>query len=187
MNTKWINLARKGLKNWDAERELAMAEYRRLFGRLERLLNRPRRTHGNVPTLTPYEGGLSEAESEKRKSGRPKIWRGFKGFLLVQAVEKIRTENPGFSIARAIRRAIKMHPILKGCKDIHRLKDRGLQARYQQAAGYWSSALQGEITKDMERASERLDMAIETMETLRGLLADLEGRDGLSVTQNDFM
>ena len=65
MNTKWINLARKGLKNWDAERELAMAEYKTLFARLERLLNRPRRAHGNVPALAPFEGGLSGRNQKK--------------------------------------------------------------------------------------------------------------------------
>jgi hypothetical protein len=184
MNTKWINLARKGLKNWDAERESAMAEYKRLFARLERLLNRPRRAHGNVPALAPFEGGLSEAVSEKIKSGRPGIWRSLVGFLLVQAVEKIQTENPSFTVAQAIRRAIKKHPILKDCKAIHRLKDRALQARYQQAADYWSLALEGELRKEMERASERLDRAIEIVETLRGHLATLEG---LSVTQKDFV
>ena len=36
----------------------------------------------------------------------------------------------------------------------------------------------------MERASERLDRAIEIVETLRGHLATLEG---LSVTQKDFV
>jgi hypothetical protein len=101
------------------EHGAALAESRRLYARIERLADArfKKRIRNHTPALDPIEH-LSQAESEKIKLGRPGIWRNFEGFWLVRAVEQIRAENEGYSIARTLRKAIKTDPALKNCKPI---------------------------------------------------------------------
>jgi hypothetical protein len=181
-DTDRINLARKALKRADADREAAMAEYHRLYERferrLERQLNQPRPWLSGRPTTDPLADNFSEMikmEREKGKSGRPGIWRGLAGFLLVKAVEEIQWANERYSVARAIRKAIKTDPVLKGYKPIHRISDRALQARFQQAADYWSDARTDAIRRDLDAAHERVTEAIHTANTLRDVVDFLEG------------
>jgi hypothetical protein len=91
-----LNLARKALKRADADREVAMAEYHRLYERLERQLNQPRPPLSRRPTTDPEADQWSEMremERRKEKSGRPGIWKGLAGYLLVKAVEEIQWAN----------------------------------------------------------------------------------------------
>ena len=123
---------------------------------------------------------------QRKKSGRPRIWKGFIGAVLVRAVEEIiirklrgaedededededeeeravdvrdpedyrlleladgvHAHSPKgsrrlFSLAQAIRKAVRTSPILQKHKEVFSgLSDRALQARYQQAADFWSS------------------------------------------------
>jgi hypothetical protein len=168
-----------------------MAEYRRLYERLERRLerqlNQPRPPLSRRPTTDPLADNFSEMakmERGKEKSGRPGIWRGLAGYLLVKAVEEIQAANERYSVARAIRKAIKTDPILKGYKPIHRISDRALQARFQQAADYWSDARTDALRRDLDAAHGRVTEAIDRANTLRDLVDHLEG---LSVTKKDFM
>lgn len=161
------------------ESAAALAECQRLRARIERLaharieklVSRRRRSEG--PTLEPLEGGLSEAESKKTKSGRPSIWRSLEGFLLVKAVDEIRAENERYSVARAIRKAIKTDPVLKDCEHMRRISDRALQARYQQALQYWSPALENSLHKKLEEVREQLTEANEGIHRLCDLVDGL--------------
>lgn len=193
MSADLINLARKALKRADADREAAMAEYHRLYERLERHLERqlnqlrPSRNLSRRPTTDPEADQCSEMakmERKKEKSGRPGIWRGLAGYLLVKAVEEIQAANERYSVARAIRKAIKTDPILKEYKPIHRISDRALQARFQQAADYWSDARTDALRRDLDTGHGRVMEAIHRANTLRGLVDHLRG---LSVTKNDFV
>jgi hypothetical protein len=134
----------------------------------------------------------------KKKSGRPRIWRGGIGFQLVEAVEEFQArcerdpEDYGLtpeeyeqetgvpakyagrriSLAQAIRRVVRTHPILKKHSAILRLSDRALQARYQQAADCWSKAREKARDEEEEAASERWHAAIEEVNRLCDLLEE---------------
>ena len=141
-------------------------------------MNQPRPPLSRRPTTDPEADQCSEMakmEREKAKSGRPGIWRGLAGYLLVKAVEEIQAANERYSVARAIRKAIKTDPILKGYKPIHRISDRALQARFQQAADYWNDARTDAIRRDLDAAHKRVTEAIDTANTLRDLVDHLEG------------
>jgi hypothetical protein len=123
-------------------------------------------------------------EREKEKSGRPGIWRGLAGYLLVKAVEEIQAADERYSVAKAIRKAVKTYPILKGSGPIHRVSDRALQARFQQASEYWADARMDALKRDLDAVHKRVTEAVNLAATLRGLVEHLER---LSVTKNDFV
>jgi hypothetical protein len=117
---------------------------------------------------------------EKKKSGRPSIWKGFEGFFLVGEVEAILARNAReietgerwdaevgetdiremkrITVAQAIRRVVRNFPELKA--RIGHLDDRTLQARYQMAANHWSEARKKPLERQMEAARGRLNEAI---------------------------
>lgn len=136
---------------------------------------------------------------EKKKSGRPTIWRGFIGYVLVDAVEdflarcKYSPEDHGLtpqeyeeeigvpakyggqrvSLAQAVRRAVRTHPILQRHNDVFdRLSDRALQARYQTAADFWSKARRRAEEQGYEAASKRWTDAIEEVNRLCDILEE---------------
>ena len=73
----------------------------------------------------------------KTKLGRPSVWKGIEGFLLVYAVKEIRARQR-CSLAHAIRHVTKKYPTLKRYKALCSPDDGTLQVRYQEAANYWS-------------------------------------------------
>jgi hypothetical protein len=143
---------------------------------------------------------------ERKKSGRPTIWKGFIGSVLVKAVEEIvirklrgkdedeeaRSVDPHdpedyrllemadrvhahspkgsrrlYSLAQAIRKAVRTDPLLQQHKEVFsRLSDRALQARYQQAADYWSKARRKPREQEWETAMERWREAIDEVDRL---------------------
>jgi hypothetical protein len=144
---------RASLKRARARADEAMAEVRRLFAIFIK----------RGPPL------------KKIKSGRPSIWFGLEGYLLVRTVEEIRAEER-YSITVAIKRAINKEHILKDCAAIRRLSDQTLQIRYQRAADYWSITRREALRKELKRANEIAREAIESVRVLRRLLDTLEGR-----------
>ena len=120
-----------------AEFDDAVAESRRLYAKLEKL----------------------KGPRQKIKSGRPSIWKGHEGGYLVLAVEEILAKHKENgrrpSLADAIRWAVKTDPVLQRTKAICRLTDRALQARYQQAADYWSKSRSDPLYRDLDASYKR--------------------------------
>jgi hypothetical protein len=85
---------------------------------------------------------MFDYKGEKKKPSRPEFWRGYGGSFLVSAVEEILATDERCNLATAIRRAIRIHQILKDCNEVHGISDRALQARYQQADDFWADALE---------------------------------------------
>lgn len=138
--------------------DVARAETNLARERYFAALNRPRKfREGGRPK--DADDGRSDYEGDKTKSGRPSLWLSLEGYFLVKTVEEIRARNKHYSLARAIRKAIKVHPILKDNKAVHRPTDRALQARYQQAADFWADALERDLERDLDRAAEIEQMA----------------------------
>jgi hypothetical protein len=201
LHDKIRDLYRAELKRAKAEMNAARDEVACLWQRREK-------THGSV---------------QKKKLGRPSIWKGFIGFVLVEAVEEIiilklrggedeeersvdlydpkdygllemadgvHAHSPKgsrrlFSLAQAIRKAVRTNPILQKHKEVFsRLPDRALQARYQQAADFWSGNRRRAFDRKWKAALSRLEEATEEVNRL------CDARDwllGLSVTQSDFL
>jgi hypothetical protein len=173
------------LKRTTAEMNAARDEVVRLWQQLEK-------TRGPV---------------QRKKPGRPRIWRGFIGAVLVQAVEetiirKLRGTEDGdeeeravdardpedyrlleladgvhahspkgsrrlFSLAQAIRKAVRTNPILQKHKEVFsRLPDRALQARYQQAADFWSGNRRRAFDREWKAALSRLEEATKEVDRL---------------------
>ena len=155
---------------------------------------------------------------ERKKSGRPRVWRGFIGAVLVQAVEEtiirklrvtegvtedgdeeeravnvhdpedyrlleladgVHAHSPKgsrqlFSLAQAIRRAVRTDPILQKHKEVFSgLSPRALQARYQQAADFWSGNRERAFDREWEAAlSRQRDATDEVNRLLRRLDED---------------
>jgi hypothetical protein len=116
----------------------------------------------------------ADFRGEKRKEGRPSIWRGIQGYLLVSEVEKIRAADEKCTVAKAIRKAVRTASILKDRAEVRRISDRALQARYQQAAEYWADAILADLKKELERAQELHEMALSNENTIGSLLDMLE-------------
>ena len=151
--------------------------------------------------------------TERKKSGRPTIWKGSVGSVLVEAVEeiiirKLKGEEDGeegwvdlhdpedygllqmacrvhahktkgtrrlYNLAQVIRKAVRTDPILQQHKEVFgRLSDRALQARYQQAADYWSKAREEPREREREAAMDRWTEAIERVNKLCDLLDMLD-------------
>jgi hypothetical protein len=172
MNPDLKNKVRDALKVADARRASAMAEYRRLYEKFQKLGPPRVRDWRPRPTTDPFETGFSEMEDGKRKSGRPGIWKGSAGYWLVKTVEEIQEANGRCSLAQAIRKAVKTDSVLKNYKPLRRISDRALQARYQQAAEYWALARRGVLRKELDKAREAAEIAIERAGSLRQLLKD---------------
>jgi hypothetical protein len=150
---------------------------------------------------------------EKKKSGRPPIWKGLVGSFLVDAVEeiiirKLRRGEDGdeeersvdlhdpedyeildsvnevhahspkggrryYNLAQAIRKAVRTDPILQEHKAVFsRLSDRALQARYQQAADFWSGSRGRAFDREWEAARSRLKEATEEVNRLCDAVED---------------
>jgi hypothetical protein len=163
---------RRQLRHARALLEAVSAKKGQIRDRYLAQLNRPRmfRESGRPKDV---DEGHSDYEDNKTKSGRPGIWRGLAGYILVTAVEEIRTNGRQRSLAQAIRKAIKVHPILKDIKAVHRLTDRALQARYQQAADFWADALERNLSKELDWAVKREEWARTCVEKLLYVLDKL--------------
>ena len=151
-----------------ARRKDAWKNVERAWRRYERYMDRKRsyRERGpeNIDSWSDFR------RENNQKEGRPSIWRGLEGYFLVSEVEKIQAADKSCTVAKAIRRAIRTHLILKECKTVHRISDRALQARYQQAAEYWADAIRADLRKELERAREDFDEALRSEQSLGGLL-----------------
>jgi hypothetical protein len=188
---------------YEAELKRAKAEMNAARDEVERLWQQREKTHG---------------PAEKKKSGRPSIWRGYIGFVLVGAVEEIiirklrrayygdeeevdeeersvdlhdpedygllemanekHAHSPKggrrlYNLAQAVRKAVKTDPRLQEHKEVFsRLSDRALQARYQQAAEFWSNSRGEASDREREAARSRLREAIEEVNRLCDALED---------------
>jgi len=127
---------------------------------------------------------------EKKKSGRPSIWKGHDGGFLVHMVEDYLAENleevrtrerrdpedtrpvKRITTSQAIRCALKNIPWLR--KKIGHLDDRTLQARYQMAANYWSQARRNAVWRKHSKARRRWTNAIDEVGHLCDLLDVLD-------------
>jgi hypothetical protein len=111
----------------------------------------------------------------KTKEGRPPVWAGTEGYLLVKTVEEIQASER-CSRTVAIKKAINREPILNECAAIRRLGDRTLQIRYQQAANHWSERRAASLKRKLDVANDAARQAYRNVRVLRGLLDTLEGR-----------
>jgi hypothetical protein len=174
---------------YKAELKRAKAEMNAARDEVVCLWQRREKTHGPV---------------EKKKSGRPPIWKGLVGYALVDAVEEIiiRKLRRGYDVdeeeqsvdlhdpedyeilesaneahaygsgrlynlAQAIRKAVRTNPILQEHKAVFsRLSDRALQARYQQAADFWSDSRGRAFGREWKAARSRLREATEEVNRL---------------------
>jgi hypothetical protein len=177
---------------YKAELKRAKAEMNAARDEVACLLQRHEKTHGPV---------------QRKKSGRPSIWKGFIGAVLVKAVEEIiirmlrggedgdeeersvdlydpedygllemadgvHAHSPKgsrrlYSLAQAIRKAVKTHPILQKHRAVFsRLSDRALQARYQQAADFWSGNRRRAFDREWKAVRSRLQEATEEVNRL---------------------
>jgi hypothetical protein len=80
------------------------------------------------------EGLRAPATRNKKKSGRPGIWKGREGYLLLVAVNSIMKEH-GKGPADAINR------LRKRSNGWQRIPYRELQSRFQEARTYWTPIL----------------------------------------------
>jgi hypothetical protein len=172
-----------------AELKRAKAEMNAALDEVACLLQRREKIHGPL---------------QKKKSGRPSIWKGLIGFILVDAVEEtiirklrggedgddgddeersvdlndpedyrlLRAHSPKgsrrlFSLAQAIRKVVRTNPILLKHKEVfNRLPDRALQARYQQAADFWSGNRRRAFDREWKAAHSRLVEATKEVDRL---------------------
>ena len=79
-----------------------------------------------------------------------------------------------FTVAKAIRRAIRTSPILKGNEQVLRISDRALQARYQQAAEYWADARAADLKRKLDSANDLFETLLKTEESLRSVIEMLD-------------
>ena len=120
---------------------------------------------------------------KKKKSGRPSIWWGMEGYVLVRAVEEIQA-NERCSRSVAIKKAINKEHILKKCAAIRRLSDRTLQIRYQQAADHWSKTRAASLKRELDAANDIAKQARAAVRAIRGVLDAIEGP---GVPDEDFL
>jgi hypothetical protein len=76
--------------------------------------------------------------SKKKKSGRPGVWKGHEGFLLILAVNSIRVERKK-SVSDAIR--ILQHRTKDRTDRWTRYSVRTLEARFQEARKHWAPTI----------------------------------------------
>jgi hypothetical protein len=165
---------RAELPRLKAGREAAWLDVERAVKRYLAQVQRVRQPRKIRPQSQRHWFKLAAGEG-KVKSGRPSIWRGLQGYYLVLAVEEI-LANEHITVSRAIRKAIRTDDLLRERKEVHRLSDRALQARYQQAADYWADAVQARLKKDLDLAREIFAGWVRAERTFSSVLEILEAR-----------
>jgi hypothetical protein len=152
-------------------REARRIEFERAAERYMKFVKRRQpRTLGRPKDL--YD--LERYQGAKAKSGRPGLWRGPAGYLLLLSVEKMQLKDRRRSLAQAIRVAIKTDPALKDFEAMHRLSDRALQARYEQAADFWADRVGQLLKRRMEGARYLWQCAVGAEKSILGVLEVVE-------------
>jgi hypothetical protein len=169
---------RDAIERERAARERVRQASDRYIKHLKRTIERtPSRRNGRDSTRPDSYDSWFDSDfrrATKRKEGRPSIWLGSKGYRLVCAVDEIRAADERCTISKAIRKAVRTDMLLKDSKEVRRLSDRALQARYQQAWDYWADALAHKLKEAVEHEREYHAMERGAVSAYASMLAILE-------------